>query len=186
MQEWFVLQDNEKVGPMEFEKILQKLQSKELFAFDYVWTPGLDSWTPIADIPEFSETRMAKLVTQKDQSQFFSQRKSPRLETSIEIMFHKDHLFGYGLLDSISEGGAQLQIENPTLIPTSTIFVHCRGLDSMIQPFNCEFLITNKSFSRYRIQHRSKLHYSGAFAKIPIHALEQIRSMIEQRKSQGG
>lgn len=186
MKDWFVLQKEQEVGPHSLAEMVQMLQEKSLFRFDYAWKEGMDAWTPIADIPEFAETRLAKMIDSGELKDYTKLRRYSRLETHIELMFHNNKIYGYGTFESISEGGGLIHLENPVLLPTDKIMIHCRGKDNVVRPFNCEFQISNKSYNRYRLQHKTKMFYTGAFSKISIQALTDIRSLIENKNTNGG
>lgn len=185
MNEWFVLKNEDKIGPFSYVEMIQLLQDGKLFPFDYVWSEGMDTWTPVADVDDFSPAKLAQMLGSEELRAAFAQRRFPRVLASIPVMVHNDDRFGTGLLQSISVGGALVNVDVPTLLPQETILVHCRGIEGVIEPFNFEFSISNKSWNRNRIQHKSKVSYAGSFAEISPLALAQIRLFIENKLTGG-
>ncbi len=185
MNEWFVLKNEDKLGPFSYTEMIQLLQESKLFPFDYVWTDGMDTWTPVADVEAYSPARLAKMMVSEEMQTAFAKRRFPRVDASLPVMVHNDDRFGSGLLQSLSVGGALVNVDLPTLLPQETVLVHCRGIEGMIEPFNFEFSISNKSWNRNRIQHKSKVSYAGSFVEISPLALAQIRLFIENKLTGG-
>jgi hypothetical protein len=56
-RQWFVLKENVNYGPFMTVELIQMLQGKTLFEFDFIWKQGLDSWKKLSDVEKktFSE-----------------------------------------------------------------------------------------------------------------------------------
>lgn len=186
MSEWFVLKNEEKFGPFSYREMIQLLQENTVYPFDFVWTEGMEIWTPLAEVTEFSPAKLAKLVETEDVGSAFAKRRFPRVEVTLPVLLHNDRHFGTGTISSLSQGGALVTVDLPTLLPNDRVLVHCRGIKDVLQPFNFEFSISSKSWNRNRIQHRTKVAYTGSFSEMPTAAMSEIRNYIENKLTNGG
>ena len=63
---WYVLKDSNNYGPFSKVEIIQMLQAKILYEYDFLWQPEMDSWKRLAEITEFSKDNLKKLIQSGD------------------------------------------------------------------------------------------------------------------------
>lgn len=51
---WFYMMDQQKLGPVTTRVLLGMVQSNSVSASTMVWHDGMESWTPVGAVPEFS------------------------------------------------------------------------------------------------------------------------------------
>jgi GYF domain 2 len=49
-REWYIAREGKKFGPVESEVLSRGLDTGTIVPSDFVWTPGLLEWVPIADV----------------------------------------------------------------------------------------------------------------------------------------
>jgi hypothetical protein len=76
-EEWFLLKDDKKLGPLHYLDVVKMLQDKLAYEFDYVWTDKLAKWMRIAELREFSPERL--MVLMKEHKDIFAKRKHKRI-----------------------------------------------------------------------------------------------------------
>ena len=59
---WYVLKDNNNYGPFSKAEIIQMLQAKILYEYDFLWQPEMESWKRLAEITDFSRNNLKKLT----------------------------------------------------------------------------------------------------------------------------
>lgn len=145
--EWFVQNGEQPFGPFTYLGLVQALQERAVYEFDFVWTEGMSEWVRLADLEAFSSENIRKLYAQKNDHDVFSRRRYVRIPMAAEAMIHDNRKVWMGHLIEGSEGGFGLVIENAQLIPGQTVMLHvspCEGLPA----FNAVCEIVGKRFTR--------------------------------------
>lgn len=179
-KEWFVLKDGNNYGPFSKLEVVQMLQSKALYEFDYVWHKDLGVWKRVADIPEFGEAAMRDL--QKSGTivvnEVFFRRRHLRAACDSSIIVHDNKAVYKGRSIEVSIGGAGLLIENHDFTPGQTIFLHFKP-GSGVPPFNAVCQIISKSQARGAA---STTRYGVKFTSISHLSKQAIKTFTDQSK----
>ncbi len=177
--EWHVLKGESKFGPYTYSDMIQMMQNKTLFNFDYVWSPHLESWTALAELPEFSVDRLSRVAESTPEENGFSRRATERVSVSIPVLCHDNARMWKGTCENLSQGGALILMANPILLPGHLIYLHFRAKTSEETSFNCTAEILAKRLTKQRIQHDTGLHYAVKFLQILPAGQTQITSWVE-------
>lgn len=175
--QWFALRGQERQGPFEYSDIVRLLQEKVLFEYDFVWTPGMESWSRIAEVDSFSpESIRQHMKADKD---IFVRRKHMRLMYECPLVAHDNKGFWGGYTIELSEGGAGVAIENALLMPGQSIYLHFKP-GSHTKPFNvlCE-VVSKKYIKNVKIKDTAMV-YGVKFINIPKQEKELIRALSAQ------
>ncbi|MBS1970584.1 MAG: DUF4339 domain-containing protein [Bdellovibrionales bacterium] len=178
--EWYILRGEMKYGPYEYSALIHMIQTGELYDYNYVWAPHMESWMLLGDINEFSKDRLARLIqTQDHLSGAFIKRGSPRIDVDIDIYAHNNANFFDGKCTSISDNGALLLLNDPLLLPGQEIVIHFRGNGSNNPTgFNVKAEVIRKNFTKQRINVKSGLHYAVRFLQVQKSGQDQIKNML--------
>lgn len=178
--EWHLLKGEQQFGPYSYEHMLRMKQDNLLFDFDYVWSPHLPEWVLVGDLSEFSADRLTRLIEKSPESGVFHKRSSPRIAMDLGVLVHDDSRIWKGRLQTLSQGGALILIENPFLLPEDTINLHVRSSGRLKAPFNCRAVILNKRLLKSRIHHDTALHYAVKFTDLSEIGRTEILRLFEE------
>jgi len=180
--EWHVLKGETQYGPYTYEEMIRMLQTKLVFGYDYVWSPHMEAWAPMADLEEFSNDRMARLADQNRSQEIFSQRAHDRVLCILPCYVNDQQTLWEGTVENLSEGGALILMKNPVLLPGNIVHVHFRSRNEKDTAFNCTAEILTKRLVKTRIQHDTGIHYAVKFlSKTPV-ADKQIQTWLTEFK----
>ncbi len=180
--EWHVLKGETQYGPYPYEEVIRMIQNNLVFSFDYVWSPHLENWTPLADLEEFSADRRARLVDQNGDKDVFNRRSHERVACRLPIYVNDQQTLWEGFAENLSEGGALLLMKNPVLLPGHIVHVHFRSRNPNDVAFNCTAEILTKRLLRTRIQHDTGIHYAVKFLSKSPSGEKQIHNWIQEFK----
>lgn len=146
-KEWFVLKEGNNYGPFCHLELVQMLQEKTLFEFDYVWHAKLPAWKRVAEIEDFDAKKMRALKEsyEHDLTEVFFRRRHARASYGASLIVHNNKTVFRGHALEISAGGAGVLIENPNLQPGQSLFLHFQPGDG-VPPFNAVCQIVSKQF----------------------------------------
>lgn len=144
-REWFILKDGNNYGPFCKLDLVQMLQEKTLFEYNYVWHENLPSWKRVADLEEFSPNNIRALKSSHDSdiAEIFFRRRHVRASYGATLIVHNNKSVFRGEAFEISAGGAGVLIENPNLQPGQSLFLHFQPGDG-VPPFNAVCQIVSK------------------------------------------
>lgn len=179
--EWHVLKGETKYGPYTYTDMIQMLQNKMLFEFDYTWSPHLETWTALSELPEFSADRLCRLVEKSADGEIFNKRSAHRVSVQIPVYCHDHAKFWKGTCENLSSGGALILMENPVLLPGDLITIHFRALNETDNAFNCVAEILTKRLTKVRIQHDTAIHYAVKFVKTTPLGEEQVAAWVKEK-----
>ena len=178
-QEWYILRGEMKYGPYEYSALIHMIQTGELFDYNYVWAPHMESWMLLGDIQDFSKDRLAQLIkTQDHLTGSFIKRGSPRIDVDIDVYAHNDSNFFDGKCTSISDNGALVLLNDPLLLPGQEIVIHFRNGENNSSGFNVKAEVIRKNFTKQRINVKSGLHYAVRFLQVQKSGQDQIQNML--------
>ncbi len=127
---WFVLKEATNYGPFSKLEILQMLQGKTLFEYDFLWSDSFDSWKKVSELEEFSVEyvrkihNMSQLPFERDLNQVFFRRKYVRMKADNRIIIHDQKKIYNTLACEISEGGASFKLENYIFNLEQKLYLH--------------------------------------------------------------
>ncbi len=163
---WYILKQDNNYGPFSKNEMVQMLQSKTLFEYDFVWKKDQDSWKRLSDVPEFSPQQIKSLYANwnadQDGELFFRRRHARAHYFSSLIVHDRKKVFKAQSLE-ISAGGAGIKMSDVDFKIDQELYLHFRSSDQ-VPAFNAVCKIVSKSGFNYGVQF---LHIS-AFAKDSI------------------
>lgn len=174
--EWHVLKGESKFGPYTYADMIQMMQNKTLFNFDYVWSPHLESWTALAELPDFSPDRLSRVA--EASQEMFARRSTERVVVSLPVVCHDNSRMWTGTCENLSEGGALILMQNPILLPGHMIYLHFRAQNESEIAFNCTAEILAKRLTKQRIQHDTGIHYAVKFLQLLPTGAQQVRTWV--------
>lgn len=160
---WYILKQENNYGPFTHLEMIQMLQSKTLFEFDFIWNHSLDSWKRLAEVPDFKpenikqvfETQQIKTVKDKE---IFFRRKHSRAQFVSSILLHdRKKLFNAQSIE-ISAGGAGFVAESVHFDLDKHLYLHFRPSEH-VPAFNAICKVVSKVGSKYGVRF---LHVSAA------------------------
>lgn len=182
--EWHVLKGETQYGPYTYEEMIRMIQNKMVFGFDYIWSPHMEAWTPLADREEFSPDRLARLAEKNSQENVFNRREHERVFCQLPVLVNDQQTMWTGTVENLSEGGALILMKNPLLLPGDMIHIHFRTRHDQETAFNATAEILTKRLVKVRIQHDTGIHYAVKFmAKSPA-GEQQIKTWINEFKKE--
>lgn len=183
-KEWYTLKNGSNFGPFSQLELIQMLQEKTLFEYDYVWHHSMSSWKRIADVPEYSPDRIKSLIdsNQSEIAEIFFRRRHLRAQYGCSVIVHnnKSVFKGHGL--EISAGGAGLMIENHLLNPGQTLFLHFQPGEG-VPPFNAVCTIVSKQAPRSPVVEGTAVKYGVKFTSVSQNIRQQIKDYTEIKKA---
>lgn len=180
--EWHVLKAETQYGPYTYEEMIRLMQQNLIFSFDYAWAPHLETWTPLADLEEFSNDRLTILADVN--SSVFNKRKHERILCKLPVYVNDQQTLWEGLVENLSECGALIIMKNPVLLPGNVVQIHFRSRSDQDLAFNCKAEILTKRLVKQRIQHDTGIHYAVKFMEISTTGEKQITSFMKEFKTQ--
>lgn len=186
-QNWYVLRGEMKYGPYEYKSLITMIQSGELYDYNFIWAPHLETWTLLGELPEFSKDRLCRLIETKDHlAGAFIERKAPRKDVVVPVFAHNQEHFFDGHTVSISDNGALILMNDPLLLPAQKIILHFRQCDLNPVSFNVEGEIIRKNFTKHRLNVKSGLHYAVRFLQVQEHGQLQIKNWTSSKEETHG
>ena len=151
---WYILKQNNNYGPFSKNEMVQMLQSKTLFEFDFVWKKDQESWKRLADVPEFTPEQIKELYNSQEADQdgeIFFRRRHARASYSSSIVVHNRKIVFNADSMEISAGGAGLTITENNFSMNQEIHVHFRP-SNQVPAFNAVGKIVSISGNKYGIE----------------------------------
>ena len=151
---WYILKQNNNYGPFSKNEMVQMLQSKTLFEFDFVWKKDQESWKRLADIPEFSPAQIKSLYAMWDKDQdgeLFFRRRHARANYNSSLVVHDRKKVFKAQSIEISAGGAGLSVSSVDFTIDQELYLHFRPSDQ-VPAFNAVCKIVSKSGDKYGVQ----------------------------------
>lgn len=179
--QWYILRGEDKYGPFEYTAMIRMIQQNEVFDYNYVWAPHLESWTLISDIQDFSPDRIARLIEQGLIKDYTSaeDREAVRVDLVVPVYGHNGHMFFDGHTLSLSENGALVLLNTPLMLPGQELHLHFRGVESNKTAFNVKAKIVRKNFTRTRINVKSGLHYAVRFIQVSRTGQDVLKELVK-------
>lgn len=152
---WYILKSNENYGPFTAAEMIQMLQSRTLFEFDFIWRQDLSSWQRVSDVEDFKPERIKEIYNvsaqqDDDIKKTFFRRRFPRVEYKCELLIHDHQRVFSAQSIEISAGGASFKLDNVNFEIDNEIYLHFKpGGD--VPAFNATCKIVSKNGSKYGV-----------------------------------
>lgn len=185
MKEWFILRDGNNHGPFSRLEVVQMLQEKTLFEFDPIWKTKMQTWKPLAEVPEFSPAAIRELSASKEEkvTEIFFRRRHPRAAYGASLIVHNSKMVFKGHAFEISAGGAGILIENSALHPGQSLFLHFQPGDG-VPPFNAVCQIVSKQYvTTSASRDENPIKYGVKFTNLSQSVRESIKNYTSVAKA---
>lgn len=153
---WYILKQDNNYGPFSKFEMIQMLQSKTLFEYDFIWKQGLESWKRLADVKDFNPENIRNDYKNwndsdsKDDEVFF-RRRHLRAKYECHVLVHdRKKLFKAESLE-ISAGGAGLKIKGVNFDIEQQLYLHFRASDQ-VPAFNAVCRVVSKTGQKFGIR----------------------------------
>lgn len=152
---WYILKQNENYGPFTAVEMIQMLQSKTLFEYDFIWRQGQSAWQRLADIHDFKPHKVKEIfeslsVDEDKKSQTFFRRRYPRAVYQSEILIHDEKKLYNAESLEIGLGGAGFSLSGVEFPLESEVFLHFRPGDE-VPAFNATCKIVSRNGYKYGV-----------------------------------
>ncbi|NUN05461.1 MAG: DUF4339 domain-containing protein [Bdellovibrio sp.] len=176
-KEWFILKEGNNYGPFSQLELIQMLQEKTLFEYDYVWQSKMPAWQRVVDVEEFSSQKIREMKESNDAavSEIFFRRRHARAAYGASLIVHNNKSVFRGQAFEISAGGAGVMIDNPNLQPGQSLFLHFQPGDG-VPPFNAVCQIVSKQFVREAAATAEPVKYGVRFTTLSQSVRDSIKS----------
>jgi hypothetical protein len=178
--QWFVQKQTHRFGPLNFAGVIQGLQDKTIFEYDFIWHEGMDKWTRIAEHSDFAQDKVRALY-ESSSLKGFVQRRHPRLTYMNEVMVHDDRRLWVGQTFQASAGGTGILLENPGFTLGQVVKLHFASHDGLAA-FNVSAEIVNKRFIKENKGKRTAVPYGVKFMEMNDELLNQIENYFLDKK----
>ena len=184
-KEWYILRDKNNYGPYCLLELIQRLQQKSLFEYDYVWNQELPPWRRIAELPEFMTETIKSLKNSGDASvsEIFFRRRHARASYGCSLILHDNKNLYKGHSVEISVGGAGIVIPSQVLQPGQTVFLHFQPGDG-VPPFNALCHVVSKQFIKTNPGKSAEgvtVKYGVRFTSISQNIRDSIKSFTGEK-----
>lgn len=178
---WFLLKDENNYGPFSVLDIVQMLQEKSLYEFDWVWKHGMRAWKRLAEVDEFKPENIRSLRDSKldDVSEVFFRRRYARVQYGCTLIVHNNKRIFRGKSLEISEGGAGIIVEHNDFEPGQSLYLHFQPGNG-VPPFNAVCSVVSKKWVSEDNQNPS-VKYGVKFTSLSQAVRESIRDFTNTR-----
>jgi hypothetical protein len=184
-KEWWVLRDCNNYGPYSYVEVIQMLQEKTLFEYDYVWHQDLPAWRRVAEVADFMPETIKTLKDSGDLgvAEIFFRRRHARARYGCSLILHDNKSVYKGHSVEISAGGAGIVIPSQILQPGQAVFLHFQPGDG-VPPFNAICHVVSKQFIKTNPNLPSDgmtVKYGVRFTSISQNIRESIKTFTETK-----
>lgn len=164
---WYILKQNENYGPFTAAEMIQMLQSKTLFEYDFVWRQDQAAWQRLSDVEDFKPEKIKKIFENTyqqpvDPAQTFYRRRFPRAEYRCELLIHNQQKVFTAQSIQIGEGGASFELSGVSFDLDSQIYLHFKpGRD--VPAFNATCKVVSKNGNKYGVAFVSVSSFAREF-----------------------
>ncbi|MEY4615983.1 MAG: hypothetical protein RJB66_943 [Pseudomonadota bacterium] len=177
---WFLLRDNTQMGPFDYKDIVQMLQDKTAFEFDYVWSPSMEAWELISACGHFTKEKMKPFIDPKRAGfNMHYRRSSPRVHHGSSLIIHNNKKLWNATGFEISSGGAGVEIPLHSFKKGEALTLHFRP-SKEVPAFNvhCEVMNCMKSSSEGE---PVKFRLGLRFVRVNSSMQTALKKIVEQK-----
>lgn len=180
---WYILKEGNNYGPFSRLDIVQMLQERSLYEYDYLWHAEMESWKKVSEVSVFSPEAIRDLKASgiEGVNEVFFRRRHARARYGASMVVHNNKSVYKGKSIELSLGGAGIVVESPGLEIGQTLYLHFKPGDG-VPPFNAVCQVVSKQQLR-NIPHGpgTPVKYGVKFTSITQKARESIRSFTEPK-----
>lgn len=178
---WYILKEGNNYGPFSKLELVQMLQEKTMFEYDYVWHSKLNAWKRVAELEEYSpeSIRAMKESGLSEVAEVFFRRRHARASYGCSLIVHNNKTVFKGRSMEISSGGAGILIDNPNLQPGQNLFLHFQPGDG-VPPFNAVCTVVSKQMVKDTKSALDSVKYGVKFTSISQSVRESIRQFAQK------
>lgn len=176
---WFILKESQNIGPFSKIELIQMLQSKALFEYDYVWHKDLPAWKRVSETEELAPEKIKELKAHTDLKNIFFRRKHVRTDYGCHITLHNNVKIFKGKSIEVSEGGAGVILNTAQFNPGDILYLHFQPGEG-VPPFNAVCCIMSK---RALDDQQDQVQYGMKFVHLGQKAQVAIRQFAKKGKS---
>jgi len=178
---WYILKEGNNYGPFSKLELVQMLQEKTMFEYDYVWHAKLNAWKRVAELEEYSpeSIRAMKESGLNEIAEVFFRRRHARASYGCSLIVHNNKTVFKGRSMEISSGGAGILIDNPNLQPGQNLFLHFQPGDG-VPPFNAVCTVVSKQMVKDTKSALDSVKYGVKFTSISQSVRESIRQFTQK------
>lgn len=179
---WYVLKEGNNYGPFSKLELIQMLQSKTLFEYDFIWHQTYEAWKRVADVKEFSveAIRDLKKSDHSEVAEVFFRRRHLRSDYNCSLIVHDSKHVFKGNSIQLSVGGAGISIPHPNFQLGQSVYLHFKPGDG-VPPFNAVCQIVSKQFVDVTQNSSKDVNYGIKFVKLSPSTREQIQKYTEKK-----
>jgi len=160
--EWFVMKGESQFGPFQMKDLIQLMQEKSLYEFDFVWNASMADWKRLAEIPEFSKEKIKNLVAQSGTKEAFFKRSHARQPFESKVIVHNGKDYWVACGKEISDGGMGIFVKDAMIVPGQILHFHVKEQNG--QPaFNVTGEVVSKQYMD-KTRHQ-KIEYGVKFLR---------------------
>jgi hypothetical protein len=180
---WYVLKDNNNYGPFTIVEIVQMLQAKVLYEFDFVWQSKFDGWKRVAEVPDFSAESIQSLLKSGNPEvvEYFFRRRNVRVNYGCSLVVHDNKQIYKGRSLELSSGGAGIYVDTNHFTPGQNLFLHFQPGDG-VPPFNAICTVVSKQFTDNPQTSSAEYRYGVRFTSISQNIKQKIQEFAELDK----
>lgn len=156
-RQWFILKENSNYGPFNALEVIQMLQSKTLCESDFIWKQGLEAWTVLSAVHQFSHASIKNIFSQirtpleKNLNQVFFRRKFVRTSIDTKVIIHDQKKIFNSISHEIGEGGAAFRLAGVRFEMGQPLYLHFSPAESVPQ-FNVISRVVSQQDDLFGVQ----------------------------------
>lgn len=153
---WYILKQDENYGPFTAAEMIQMLQSKTLFEFDFIWRQDQEAWQRLSDVAYFSPEKIKAIYESlhnqplEEEQKPFYRRRFPRADYKCELLIHNNHKVFSAESIEISFGGASFKIDNVDFAIDEQVYLHFKP-GNEVPAFNAVCKIVSRNGKKYGV-----------------------------------
>ena len=182
---WYLLKDGSNHGPFAKLDIVQMLQKKSAFEYDFVWKAGFAQWKKICEVQEFSvdAIKQLKQSAEFEISEVFFRRRHERAQYNCSLIVHNNKTVYKGKALEIGAGGAGIVLEEGAFSSGQQIFLHFQPGEG-VPPFNAVCKVVNQHSYKDPVTQKNLTKYGVMFTSISAGVRESIKSYAAHQQKQ--
>jgi len=176
---WYLLKDQNQLGPYYYQELVTMLLDKKAFEFDYVWTSGMDAWQRISECVHFEESKLKSfLKNNKVQCPVHFRRRSARFDHVTSLVFHNNKKLWNGKAFELSSSGASVQVEGQSFKKGELLLLHYRP-SKKVPAFNVQCEVVSCQKMESEVNPKIEIFRLGLrFVKINVVAQKVINDIV--------
>lgn len=174
--DWYVLKAENQFGPFSFPEMIQMMQQKVIFPFDFVWHSTMADWQRVAELAEFQPEAIRDLIkNQNSKKSLFASRQFKRQPYCGRVILHDNLSIWKGEGFEISRGGVGVKMKNALVVPGQKLTLHFHKHEDW-PAFNAVCEVVSKKF----VAGDSPIEYGFKFLSLSQDAEERFYKRVAQ------